>query len=135
MVVLLALALVSGCRRHRARGHATRAPAAAEAGTPDTATDGPGSPDGAGDGALDGPLDDRCKRHDDCVKVDLYVDGPLRCCLACGSQAAASKAAADAFIAVCAAGKEMRECPIYDCVAPPSDAVCVAGRCMLRPRP
>lgn len=91
--------------------------------------------DAAVEAAPSAELSDVCKRHDDCVKVDLYVDGPLRCCLACGAQAAASKTAADAFLAACTHGTEMRECPIYDCKAEPMDALCVGGHCMLRPRP
>lgn len=121
-LALVLLALTPGCRRHRARAHG---PAPIDASV---------SADVAP--TIDaGPLDDRCKRHDDCAKVDLFVDGPLRCCLACGAQAASSKSAADEFIAACAKDKEQRECPIYDCKAPLMDAVCVGGHCMLRPRP
>lgn len=126
LVLLLLTLTTPGCRRrhrdHRGRAHVQRAVTV----------------DAEGDGSIEAgtvALDDRCQRHDDCVKVDLYVDGPLRCCLACGTQAAASKSAGDAFIAACAKDTEMRECPIYDCKAPLMDAVCVAGHCMLRPRP
>lgn len=80
-------------------------------------------------------LDDRCVAHADCVTLDLYVDGPLRCCVACGAQAAASKTSADAFVAACAREKAMRDCPIYDCRAPAMHARCVGGRCMLAPLP
>lgn len=79
-------------------------------------------------------LEDRCKRHDDCVAVNLYPDGDLRCCLACVPQRAANKTSADAFIAMCARERAMRECPVYDCVAPLLDPRCVAGKCMLAPR-
>jgi len=79
-------------------------------------------------------LEDRCKRHDDCVALNLYPDGDLRCCLACVPQRAANKTSADAFIAMCARERAMRECPVYDCVAPPLDPKCVGGKCMLAPR-
>jgi len=79
-------------------------------------------------------LDERCKRHDDCVVIGLYPDGDLRCCLACIPQRAANKTSADAFIAMCARERAMRECPVYDCVAPTLDARCVGGKCMLAPR-
>jgi len=123
-LALLLLVLAPGCRRHRGRAHVQRVVV--------------GDAGDAGDAAVEAAtaaLEDRCKRHDDCVKVELYVDGPLRCCLACGAQAALAKSSADAFIAACAQGTEMRECPIYDCKAPAMDALCVAGHCMLRPRP
>lgn len=79
-------------------------------------------------------LDDRCKRHDDCVAIGLYPDGDLRCCLACIPQRAANKTSADAFIAMCARERAMRECPVYDCAAPTLDPRCVGGHCMLAPR-
>ena len=121
--MLLLLVLMPGCRRHRhARPRATKPVASALS-------------DASAEVAPPSSLSDLCKRHDDCVKVDLYVEGPLRCCLACGAQAAASKLAADAFLAACTQETEMRECPIYDCKAVPMDAVCVGGHCMLRPRP
>ena len=84
---------------------------------------------------IDSKLDDACKAHVDCVGVDLYVDGPLRCCVACGSQAAASKTSADRFIAACAKERATRECPVYDCDAEVLDPRCVGGHCQLAPRP
>jgi hypothetical protein len=80
-------------------------------------------------------LDDTCKRHDDCVPVDLFIDGPLRCCIACGARAAANKSSADAFIAACAKERATRECPVYPCDAEVLDVRCVARHCQLAPRP
>jgi len=79
-------------------------------------------------------LEDRCKHHDDCVAIGLYPDGELRCCLACIPQRAANKTSADAFIAMCARERAMRECPVYDGVAPELDPKCVGRRCVLAPR-
>lgn len=79
-------------------------------------------------------LDERCKHHEDCVAVNLYPDGELRCCLACIPQRAANKQSADLFIAQCARERAMRECPVYDCVAPELDPRCVGGKCLLAPR-
>lgn len=80
-------------------------------------------------------LEDECKHHDHCVTVGLFVDGPLRCCIACGPQAAANKSSAAQFIAACAKERATRECPVYDCAASAIDARCVGGHCLLAPRP
>jgi hypothetical protein len=80
-------------------------------------------------------LDDACKKHDDCAAIELFVDGPLRCCIACGAQASANKESADAFIAMCAHDRETRECPVYNCKAEVLDPKCVGGHCQLAPRP
>ncbi|MBI2390141.1 MAG: hypothetical protein HYV09_11185 [Deltaproteobacteria bacterium] len=123
------LLLAGACRRAPTPAPDASPPVAA---TADVSADAaPVASPGSGQVALD----DRCGKHDDCVTVDVYVDGPLRCCVACGSQAAASKASAEAFVAACAKAKPMRDCPILDCAAPPLDARCVGGRCMLAPRP
>ena len=80
-------------------------------------------------------LEDTCIRHEDCVVVDLFVDGPLRCCIACGGQAAANKKTAQSFIAACSEERKARECPVYECAAPIVDARCVGRHCQLAPRP
>lgn len=80
-------------------------------------------------------LSDACDKHEDCVAIELFVEGPLRCCIACGAQAAASKESGDAFIAMCAHERATRECPVYNCKAEVLDPKCVGGHCQLAPRP
>lgn len=80
-------------------------------------------------------LEEACKRHDDCVALELFVDGPLRCCISCGARAAANRASASAFIAACADERPTRDCPVDTCDAEVLDARCVGGHCQLAPRP
>ena len=128
--IAIALALVA-CSRERVTSNAPDASDVADTVTVDTS---PPVDTATSFDAQSVTLEDRCKRHDDCVAIGLYPDGDLRCCLACIPQRAANKTSADAFIAMCAHERAMRECPVYDCTAPTLDPRCVGGHCLLAPR-
>jgi hypothetical protein len=127
-IVLAVIAIASlACSRDRAQ-------LADAASIPDANTVATSSaPQEASSAPRDVVLDETCRHHDDCVAVLVYPDGDLRCCLACGAQRAANKTSADAFVAMCAHEREMKDCPVYDCQVPMLDARCVAKQCVLVP--
>lgn len=127
----LILVLIVGCSRERRTVDAGSTPVEAtpvDAAIVEAVFDVPRHPEHV-------TLEDACRRHDDCAAIDLFVDGPLRCCIACGAQAAANKATSQHFIAACSDERSTRECPVYECAAPVLDARCVGGHCLLSPRP
>lgn len=141
LAALAVLVALAGCRRVTSE---TAALADASGVAPDTSAStthdarGPRGPSAATSGSSvphPGAVDDACTAHADCVAVELFVDGDLRCCVSCGATAAASKRWADRFGAFCAGARAMADCPIEECHAARLDARCVAGRCMLVPRP
>jgi hypothetical protein len=83
------------------------------------------------------PVVDGCKKDDDCAVNSLVLtkDVSFLCCGGCTPMAASkswvTKAQKTCEQKIKAGLKQI--CPPWDCAAPPS-AVCVSGKCQLKPR-